>query len=622
MKLKTRFLIVVLVVVFGLASISGLSGYLLSTVKNLKNAEAICHDAMHTLMDLQRLTDELLSAETLDNTFAEWRRDYRTLQDRLKRLAASSSINGLLKTKEQQAMIKSMNAFWETTQGRLDRVDRQLTAYFQKPNASRDGLIYQYMDSGDYQVLALKNSVNTAVLFLGSQFEAKLATLIKMVEQEINHQMNTTIKQIILMSLLIGVIVCAILVAFLLRLNQSFSAWCQAMDTLGQGGFPEKLKATGKDEISAMSTAINLTADNLRAIHKELNKRIEELSAAKEAAESANRSKSRFLANMSHELKTPLNAIIGFSQLISQNSSLGTEQKKQLASVNRNGRHLLALINEVLTMAKIEAGRTPLNEQATVIRHLMEDLREMFASMAEAKGLKFGYFLAPDIPRLIKTDSVKLRQVLINLVQNALKFTESGNIQVSVVKENEMAAGRESHRVRFTIEDTGCGIAADYLDDIFEAFVQGENKGKKLNGAGLGLSISRKYVELMGGELTAKSALGQGSVFLFSISLVPAEAAAEAAGDAHDRAASDYLVAVPDKTGTAPNHLPAEQIAHVPENLLIEMETAARRAEMESLHALIAKIKAYDPHLAARFAELVDNFAYDKILQLIRADRQ
>ncbi|MFP4227161.1 MAG: sensor histidine kinase, partial [Desulfobacterales bacterium] len=334
------------------------------------------------------------------------------------------------------------------------------------------------------------------------------------------------------------------------------------------------------------------------------------------------RYKREFISNVTHELKTPLNAIIGFSQLISQNSSLGTEQKKQLASVNRNGRHLLALINEVLTMAKIEAGRTPLNEQATDIRHLMENLREMFASMAEAKGLKFEYFLAPDIPRFIKADSVKLRQVLINLVQNALKFTESGNIQVSVVKENEMSASLESHRVRFTIADTGCGIAADFLDYIFEAFVQGENKGKKLNGAGLGLSISRKYVQLMGGELTAESEISKGSVFSFEIPLVPAETAAEAAGDTHDRAASDYLEALPDKTGTAPNRLPAEQIAHVPENLLIEMENAARRAEMESLHALIAKIKAYDAHLAARFAGLADNFAYDKILQLIRADRQ
>ena len=624
MKLKTRFLIIVLVVICGLTGISALSGYLLSTVNQLKNAEAVCHDAMHSLMDLQRLTNKLLSAETLDHTYAEWRGHYRTLQNHLKRLSASPHIESLLKTENQQARIKAMNTFWETTQDRLDRIDRQLAAHFEKKNASRDGLIYQYMDTGDYRVLTVKNSVDTAALYLGSEFGAKLETLVRMVEQEINRQMNTTIQQIILVSLAIGVSVCIILVAFFFQLNRNFTAWREAMDTIGKGGFPDKLKTTGDDEFSRMSAAINLTADNLKAIHQELKQRIEELSAAKESAESADLAKSLFLANMSHELKTPLNAIIGFSQLISQNSRLGTEQKKQLASINRNGKHLLALINEVLTMAKIEAGGTPLNERTTDIQRLLEDLREMFASTADAKMLAFAYLRAPDVPRFIRVDSVKLRQVLINLIQNAVKHTETGSIEVSAKVDRRPVAGSGKPVLWFAVEDTGRGIAADQRANIFEAFVQGENGGRQTRGAGLGLSISKKYVHLMGGDLTVESEVGRGSVFSFWIPMVPAEAPPEGAADAADRVDGPHpnlFEGLTEKVA-APEELSAEQLGQVPEYLLSRLETAARRAEMEKLQMLISKIRAYDADLAALFAELVDNFAYDQILQLLRAERQ
>ena len=621
MKLKTRFLIIVLVVVCGLIGISALSGYLLSTVHQLKNAETVCHDAMHGLMDLQRATNELLSTETLDDTFAEWQRQYSAVQGHLKQLAASPHIDALLKTEKQQAMIKAMNAFWETTSNRLDRVDRQLAAHFGNQNASRDGLIYQYMDTGDYGVLTVKNSVDTGALYLGSEFGAKLERLVRMVEREIDHRMNTTVKQIILISLLIGVSICIILVAFFFQLNQNFTAWRQAMDAIGRGDFPEKLQTPGNDEFSKMSAAINLTADNLKAIHQELKQRIEELYTAKEAAESANRAKSLFLANMSHELKTPLNAIIGFSQLISQNSRLGVEQKKQLASINRNGKHLLALINEVLTMAKIEAGRTSLNEGATDIYRLLEDLTEMFTSTAEAKGLRFAYRRAADIPRYIRVDGVKLRQVMINLIQNAIKFTEAGGIEVSAEIEGRPGAGVEKPVIRFTVSDTGCGIAADQLAAVFEAFVQAENGGKSPKGAGLGLSISQKYARLMGGELTAESAVGRGSVFSFWIPMVPADAP-EGGADTLDRAHEHLPEAVSDTSAGAPVRLSDAQLGQIPANLKGRLEAAARRAEIEELQALVKEIREYDADLARLFDEHVDNFAYDKILHLLRAEKQ
>ncbi|HAZ43641.1 MAG TPA: histidine kinase [Cyanobacteria bacterium UBA11371] len=247
----------------------------------------------------------------------------------------------------------------------------------------------------------------------------------------------------------------------------------------------------------------------------------EELAKAKEAAEAANRAKSVFLANMSHELRTPLNAILGFSQLMSHSPNLSPDQIENLGIIRRSGEHLLTLINQVLDLSKIEAGRLTLNEQEFDLYQLLDDVKHMFSLKAKDKGLQLLFARAANVPQYVRTDEVKLREVLINLLGNAMKFTTTGSISVKV----KLGDGEDPnyqlpithYQLHFEVEDTGTGISPDESDRIFEPFVQTLSGQKVREGTGLGLTISRQFVRLMGGEITVKSQVGKGSIFKFDI---------------------------------------------------------------------------------------------------------
>ncbi|MDM8542931.1 cache domain-containing protein [Desulfococcaceae bacterium HSG9] len=247
---------------------------------------------------------------------------------------------------------------------------------------------------------------------------------------------------------------------------------------------------------------------------------------AKEAAEAANLAKSAFLASMSHELRTPLNAILGFSELMTRDPNLTPHQHENLATIGRSGEHLLALINDVLDMAKIESGGMELQLEEFDLHYMLLGVEEMIHVRAEKKNLLLSFEPAPDVPQYIRADQGRLRQVLINLLGNAVKFTHEGEItlRISILEPQTTDAAPET-RLFFEVEDTGAGIAAEEMDRLFEAFVQTETGRRSREGTGLGLPISRQFVQLMGGEMTAISQPGRGAVFRFDLAVDIVDAA-------------------------------------------------------------------------------------------------
>ncbi|HXW00657.1 MAG TPA: response regulator, partial [Anaerolineae bacterium] len=276
---------------------------------------------------------------------------------------------------------------------------------------------------------------------------------------------------------------------------------------------------------------------------KDLREREEQLRQAKawaeersQAAEAANQAKSAFLANMSHELRSPLNVILGFTQVIKRHQNLPGEMRENLDIILGSGEHLLALINQVLDLSKIEAGHITLNESDFDLYRLLDDLEDMFALQADDKRLQLIFDCPADLPRYIRTDEVKLRQVLINLLSNALKFTEEGGVTLRVRMKAEgetpyrgqvMSGEFKLHPfafilLTFEVEDTGPGISTTEMDKLFEAFAQTETGRQAQEGTGLGLPISRKFIQLLGGDITVNSQVGQGTIFTFHIQAQPA----------------------------------------------------------------------------------------------------
>jgi two-component system sensor histidine kinase/response regulator len=260
------------------------------------------------------------------------------------------------------------------------------------------------------------------------------------------------------------------------------------------------------------------------------------LLVAKEAAEAANRAKSTFLANMSHELRTPLNAILGFAQLMERDTTLTSRHRDSLAIINRSGEHLLNLINDVLEMSKIEAGRLVLSPEPVNLHRLLQTLQEMFQVRTQAKRLSLRFELAPDLPQCVLTDEGKLRQVLINLLSNAVKFTETGGITLRArAEQGNPGKFPMPYTLFFEVEDTGKGIASEEMGNLFQPFVQTTSGIEAREGTGLGLTISRQFVRLMGGDIYLISTVGKGSTFRFDIQVTLAEAQAVAPTLTHGR---------------------------------------------------------------------------------------
>ncbi|HKX40746.1 MAG TPA: ATP-binding protein [Burkholderiaceae bacterium] len=282
------------------------------------------------------------------------------------------------------------------------------------------------------------------------------------------------------------------------------------------GDLSARAVAESRDEIGVLAASINTMTERLAEIIAHLESVFADAQRAKDAAVVANRAKSTFLATMSHELRTPLNAILGFAQILRTDRVLNPSQARGVEIILQAGEQLLTLINDILDLSRIEAGKIELQSAPIDLAVFLRSITDIIRFKAEEKGLRFDFDGAADGMPAVQVDEKRLRQVLLNLLSNAVKFTDQGSVSLRVRKSNSEAA---DVRLRFEVGDSGIGIPAEELETIFEPFEQSSDVQRRFGGTGLGLSISRQLVRLMGSDIHVESRAGQGSRFWFDLDL-------------------------------------------------------------------------------------------------------
>ncbi|MGB7378857.1 MAG: response regulator [Rivularia sp. (in: cyanobacteria)] len=372
----------------------------------------------------------------------------------------------------------------------------------------------------------------------------------------------------------------------------------------------EEVLVRVKHQLTILRLSRQIKAQNQQLQHEIIERRKAEI-----AAISASEAKSNFLANMSHELRTPLNAIIGFSKLMSKNSLLNAEQQENINIIHRSGNHLLELINDILELSKIEAGAVELDEKEFDLYFLLENIKEIFQIKLERKNIQFNIIVASNVPQYIYADAKKLHSCLSNLIGNAIKFCFQGKITLRVSFVDELKDERnisDSYRLLFQVEDTGCGISPSELDNLFDAFTQADAGRKSLQGTGLGLAITRKFVQMMKGEIQVTSTVGKGSVFTFDIEL---DATNNQKTNIQLGTYNNTLNSNP-KTNRKLSHTSLlEELITMPRSWLLNLDRAANKVDEDLLQSLIEEIPGNKAFLSKGLAELVQNFRLDIILK-------
>ncbi len=303
------------------------------------------------------------------------------------------------------------------------------------------------------------------------------------------------------------------------RLIEPLTNLSEAAQSISEGQLDLKVEFKRSDELGILANSFNQMATNLKTSFDKLKERTVELEEAKEAAEAANQAKDNFLINISHELRTPLNSILGYTQMLLRAPNLDRSQQLDLRIVKQSGNHLLTLINDILDFSKTRADKMELSLSQLDLLPFLSEIVGMFQGGADEKGISLRYESVGELPKGIIADSKRLRQVLLNLLGNAVKFTEFGEVIFKVSLVGNLAKSNVANRktIRFEVIDTGIGMNKEVLEKIFQPFEQAGNNTNRSKGTGLGLSISQKLVELMGSKIQVSSQLGRGSTFWFDV---------------------------------------------------------------------------------------------------------
>lgn len=402
------------------------------------------------------------------------------------------------------------------------------------------------------------------------------------------------------------------------------------------------VKAKNTKELKLLAQSFNEMVVQLKAAFKDLEntnedleKRVKQrtkaLKEAKELADAANQAKSNFLANMSHELRTPLHAILGFAQIALEDTNLNSKQRENFITVKRSGEHLLALINDVLEMSKLESGSVTLKKAPFDLHLLLQKLGETFISRttfpeykrSHNQDIQLLFEIDSNIPQYIETDAIKLNQILINLLDNGIKFTKYGQVTLKVKLINH-PANQLKQQISFAVEDTGCGMTASEIQSIFAPFSQTKSINEQ-QGTGLGLAISQRFARLLGGEIKVKSVVGKGSIFQFQIPVKVLNHQQNLAKSPlpQFRNKSHNINNFSTQTRlNLSNSQPIPQtinpsiLSTMPREWIKQLHQAAIEVDADSIGQLIQQIPSNKQNVAQGLTIMLNNFQYDEIIQL------
>ncbi len=415
------------------------------------------------------------------------------------------------------------------------------------------------------------------------------------------HKDLSSLPNLAMVMLLVGILL-AVAMALVAYLAQQAAQRARQLDQTNVA-LQEEVQTRQTTEL-----ALEVHRDHLEAM---VAARTSELDEARHAAEAANRAKSEFLSHMSHELRTPLNGILGYAQILQRGAQATAGQRDSLQAIVDCGDHLLALINDVLDLSKIEAGRLEVDNAACNLRDLIKSVSAIVAERASRKGVRFQVDVAADLPEGIVTDGAKLRQVLVNLLGNAVKFTAAGQVTLTA---RESPAGR----LQLAVADTGVGMTAAEIEEIFDPFKQVE-AGKAAGGTGLGLAISKRLVDALGATLEVESEKGKGSTFSVTLPIVAASATESPALSDPDTASAGEWTLAAERDSTIMVHPGSDWPVHVPPETLARLRNALRIKNLTAIKALAAELSAASATapLGEEIAKLAQAFHFDRLSSLL-----
>jgi signal transduction histidine kinase len=441
--------------------------------------------------------------------------------------------------------------------------------------------------------------------------EIKLAYSVGQIQQEIKILSLLDLGYATLISILFATLT---LIIFNQQILHPLKKIKQLAKEFATGNLEPRVNLQRKDEIGELGDALNSMASQFQYTLSNLEKVMDEALIAEKA-------KTKFLGKMSHELRTPLNGIIGFTQLMQQEQTNTTEGLESLNIIESNALHLLDLINDVLELTKIEAGKSSLNISKFNFYHFLESLKQMFSFKAQEKNIELIFEIEETVPHHIENDRDKIRQIIANILENSIKFTDRGRVTMTV-KKKQNESHQNGHNLYFKIADTGKGIASEEIDNVFVAFAQTESRGKAAEGMGLGLPMSKQLLQLMGGDISIKSEVERGTVIRFSIPLTEVDVTdlnfppSPSTNWEIESLDADSIESKFFYDRTSSYDLSKKKLAIMPSEWLLELQESTIKVDNDLIFSILEKIPNQDQDLKQALIDLVENFKYDSILEL------